>query len=171
MRENKVIKMKKFILQGVLISSVLGFTGCNETNTQQNTEIVETTEQSDTVSFKEVNPPKYGEDFATLDDKPVYWGVGEKLVMTENSGYPGFGYPLIVINFEDEFKNTINLTTSWGNWEYQLVDVKEGYLGTALEIHSFNDMLSNTKIEGNFLYLLAKGNCGIYELVRGTMVE
>lgn len=118
--------------QLILLSSaiILCCVGC--TKQQQVSTEVATEEQiiaTETVSLPEIAPPKFNEDFATIecDGKfmSVVWGADGTNVMWKESGFPGFGYPMVVQINDEPSSCEATITTSWGHWKY--VPVSSGF--------------------------------------------
>lgn len=134
----------------------------------------------DTVSIAEINAPEFCEDFATLTvgkhDVPVYWGAASGdsnvCIAWEQSGYPGFGYP-IVIQSAYSCESDALLVTSWGYWKYEFknsgIAFKEG---ESLIDKQTGECLINWGAKSDMLILWDQESEGykMYELVEGTKV-
>lgn len=121
------MQLKHSISEITILVISLILCGCNAEKEQYDT--VEETEivAIDTVLLDDVHPPKYCDDFATLTGSSgkttvVSWGISiiKKNVMWNSSGYPGFGYPMI-IELQSEFPNDniVYVTTQWGRYNYE----------------------------------------------------
>lgn len=79
--------------------------------------------EHDTVHLSSIVPPVFGDSFASLEsgeaEYSATWAVEGDPFAWKESGYPGFGYP-IVIEFSGDFfcGDTCILNTSWGEYEY-----------------------------------------------------
>lgn len=114
----------------MLFSLIIGLctVGCTS-NKKEGTEIPSewVTEKEETVELGSVKPPMFCEDFATLasDGKysSVVWGEGidAQNIMWSESGYPGFGYPMVVEVLTEPVLEDVSLTTSWGEYTYSPV--------------------------------------------------
>ena len=121
--------------QLILLSSaiILCCAGCAKQQ-QVSTEVA-TGEQitgTETVSLSEISPPKFNDDFATIECAgnfmSVVWGANGTNVMWKESGFPGFGYPMVVQTSSDPVSCEATITTSWGHWEYTPVSSGSAYL-------------------------------------------
>lgn len=81
----------------------------------------------DTVRLSEICAPGYREDFATLtlgdSDIAILWGdnwASGRAFMWEESGYPGFDYPIIIEVSVALYGEEAVIVTSWGSYYYDL---------------------------------------------------
>lgn len=167
----KVMRFKRLLLL-VCITTLLS--ACGEESKVDSTEKVE---PSDFVYLESVKPPKFGERFITVIAErsfTVSWGLGDNYVWSQ-SGYPGFGYP-VVIEVENEFREeSLILTVSWGEYNYQLVNVFECTVsedGSLINYDNGKSVVDFNRMSDRLFVMCRETKlCAEYKLVSGTEIK
>lgn len=112
----------------VLILILATFTGCAKNEkvfTEVNTPTSEKVSEYEEVSLNDVQAPGFEQIFASLAyDAVTYnvaWAIGEENVMWQESGYPGFGYPMIISINRELPTDSCLLSVQWGEYEYKVL--------------------------------------------------
>lgn len=134
----RIILIANIICITVLLVLLGGIkmTGKNEEDViareyQEDTEYVVS---NDFVKLASIDAPMFGDVIAVLWSNDlcvdVQWGIGDQYFMWYRSGYPGFGYSMIiqadVISAENK-ENDIILRTSYGRYKYRYCNTYQAY--------------------------------------------
>ena len=169
------MKMKKKVLLAIIIASISSITSCSTDQQIESSEIIQ--EQDDFVLLSSVEPPKYGERFMTVIANESFtssWGYGDNYVWSQ-SGYPGFGYP-IVIEVENNFnEDSLKLVVSWGEYNYELINNYECVIsedGSLLNYNTGESVVDFNRMS-DMLFVICRETkcCATYKLISGTEVR
>ena len=176
--------MKRLISLIVLLC--LCNTGCSKVDKTSQIPIVSTSEPDlaeDTVKLSDIIAPKYEETLAIMftDDVvlDIDWGASsQNAVVVPESGYPGFGKPMLVIVSDPDgikFGNTVTLETGYGQFTYLFKQKQDAVLSD-----SFENVISKTErteiinfyevTEKLFIFDTASGECFEYSFSGGTKI-
>ena len=168
------------VLYGCVILSV---SGC-EQNTQIDEVVVESIAESEVsenyTTIDQIDPPVFDERFAVLYAgsivESVAWGVGKTYssFIWDNSGYPGFGYPIVIqVGFCDfSGIESCTLKTAYGQYYYEF----EGAFEVLVENNRLcdkktgTDVLTGTK-EKLYLYNAVTDTVFTFRLTEGTEIR
>ena len=167
--------MKRKVLLLTIIISFSFSLGCSSEQQVESSEIVQ--EQNDYVLLNSVEPPRYGERFITViadNSFTASWGYGVNYVWSQ-SGYPGFGYP-IVIEMENNFnEDSLKLVVSWGEYNYELVNTCECIVsedGSLLNYNTGECVVDFNRMSDRlFIMCRETKSCATYKLISGTEVR
>lgn len=164
----------------VALYNFSGNTGENDADTQE--EIVENNAQdimiNGTVKLNTINQPMFEDVIAELEYNgitvDVQWGIGDLYYMWYKSGYPGFGYSM-VIQSPNVVVGTGNavLATEYGRYVYRYKETLQAYCkDDTLYWAGDNSMLSNFGVMSEILYLYNPSNHSVqvYTLVEQTEI-
>lgn len=122
----KKLMLKNGIICYLLLWTFL-ITGCSVRDSVQPNDYYENTESTEyenCVVLQDIHVPEFGEIFFLLscnnDNICISWGIGKNFLWYD-SGFPGFGMPMIIELSEDiqiSSNDTIILSTDYGNFEY-----------------------------------------------------
>lgn len=166
------MRLKRFVIVCALSMMLVSSCGTEDTI---NSEVKESTENF--VYLEDVTPPKYGERFITVVAEKSFtasWGFGDNYVWSQ-SGYPGFGYP-IVIEVENDFsEESLILTTLWGEYHYKLVDAFECVVsedGSLLNYDNGKSVVDFSRMSDKLFIMCRETKlCATYKMVSGTEVR
>ena len=114
----------------------------------------------DYVYLEFIEPPKWGEDFATIDDgeiKSVSWGASDDgAYFCESAGFPGFDKPIVIVGDFSE-KDQYVVQTTYGTYYYVFAKVESAKLDSTgsqnLIDKNTGENLINFSISEETLYL------------------
>lgn len=166
-------KLRHFIVLAIVISLIItsDFYKKSEVSEGATVKVYKQTaahSSGECVDIGSVQDPVYGEEFATLEcDGCAYsiaWGIGVSWI-DDRSGFPGFGYPIVVREVNKsvslEINDSVVVRTSYGEYKYTVVSIDDVVVVDNVDLVKYNgDALIDYTLDTEVL-VVQYGSCGV----------